>query len=143
MKLGNLSLSARSIDCLVDKKLSDENAYSDVPKAVLSSAWLIDFVYIHKSDDIYQKDIERCFSITRSAASKILIQLEKLNVIERHRVSHDARLKKLEFTEQGMKYAVRIHSEAVKVENEVFGCLSAEEAHTLAQLMRKITNKYT
>lgn len=62
-------------------------------------------VYLVKNNkkDIFQKDIEEKFEIRRSSVSAILTHLEKKGFIKRDSVLHDARLKKISPTPEGIK----------------------------------------
>lgn len=64
-------------------------------------------VYLADRDgrDIYQRDIEKEFAITRSTASKVLMLMEKKGLIKRLAVEHDARLKKIIITEKSKELA--------------------------------------
>ncbi len=57
--------------------------------------WIIDYIYDKKGEDVFQKDIERKMSITRSTASKIIDLMVQKKLVERSAVGYDARLKKV------------------------------------------------
>mgnify|MGYP000880628584 FL=1 len=63
-----------------------------------TNGWIIGFLASNPDREIYQRDLEAQFSITRSTASKVLLLMEKKGLIERVSVPHDARLKKLVLT---------------------------------------------
>lgn len=138
MKLGCLSLNIRSVNNMIARRISDAGAYSSIPSSALGAGWILEYIYVNSGENIYQKNIERNFFFTRSAASKVLIQLESDNLIERHRVSHDARLKKLVLTEKGREIAEAVHEESRRVEASLLAGLTSEEArcflHALAKL---------
>lgn len=62
-----------------------------------SNGWIIGYVCEMKErgNDVYQRDLENNFGITRSTTSKVLGLMEKKGLVERVSVSHDARLKKI------------------------------------------------
>lgn len=61
---------------------------------------IIRFLRTNTSRDIYQKDVEKEFGITRSTASRVLVLMEEKGLVKRLSVEHDARLKKLILTEK-------------------------------------------
>lgn len=65
--------------------------------------WIIDYIYDKKGEDVFQKDIERKMSITRSTASKIIDLMVQKKLVERSAVGYDARLKKLTLTPKALK----------------------------------------
>lgn len=71
---------------LIDQKLGCTNG------------WVIGYI-AHSNRDVYQKDIEKEFSIRRSSISKMLSNMEERGLIVRESVEGDARLKKLVLTD--------------------------------------------
>ena len=66
-----------------------------------SNGWILTFLYEHEGEDVYQKDLEEAFSITRSTVSKVVKLMESKGLVRRESVFHDARLKKLILTDKG------------------------------------------
>ena len=66
-----------------------------------ANAWIIGYISdkTDNNEDVFQKDLESCFEITRSTASKVVNPMEK-GLIERQSVPWDARLKKLVLTDR-------------------------------------------
>ena len=56
---------------------------------------IIKYLIEHGGEPIFQKDVERRFSITKSTCSRVLKLMEKKELIERRRVPSDRRLKKI------------------------------------------------
>ncbi len=61
---------------------------------------IIRFLRMNENSDVYQKDVEKEFGITRSTASRVLVLMEEKGLVRRLSVEHDARLKKLILTEK-------------------------------------------
>lgn len=70
-----------------------------------SNGWIIGYVCEMKEcgKDVFQRDLENNFGITRSTASKVLGLMEKKGLVKRVSVSHDARLKKIVPTERSLE----------------------------------------
>ena len=128
---------------MVDERLSNERVYNCVPRGALSAAWILEYIYVNPNRSIYQKSIETNFCIARSSASKMLVMLEKMNLIERQRVSHDARLKKLVLTETGKVAAEEIHAESEKIENDILNSVAPSEARYFLALLEKLSLSQT
>lgn len=62
--------------------------------------WTMAYLMEHDGEDIYQRDIESGFSVSRATASNMLQVMERKGLIERVSVEHDARLKKLVLTQK-------------------------------------------
>ncbi len=89
------NLIMRTIEKVFDGKEADG--------ITATNGWIIGFLAANPDREIYQRDLEAEFSITRSTASKVLMLMEKKGLIERKRVPHDARLKRLTLTEKAKK----------------------------------------
>lgn len=62
--------------------------------------WIIAFLSCRRGEDVFQKDVEHEFDVTRATASKVIDLMEQKGLVKRERVSHDARLRKLVLTEK-------------------------------------------
>ncbi len=102
-----------------------------------SNAWIIGHL-AHSKEDVYQRDIEEHFGITRSTASKVLILLEKKGMIRREGVSHDARLKRLVLTPQGEDVAERIESNGKAMESRLTDGFTDEEINLLISFISRM-----
>ena len=76
----------------------------------------IGFLYHHSDKDVYQKDLETEFAISRATASNMLTVMERKGLIKREPVAHDARLKKLVLTEQAMQMHRQIQQDIMETE---------------------------
>jgi len=76
----------------------------------------IGYMYRNREHDIYQKDLESEFAISRATASNMLAVMERKGLIKREPVEHDARLKKLVLTEQSMKMYEQIEQDIRETE---------------------------
>jgi len=67
-----------------------------------TNSWIIGYIgdRTEAGEDVYQRDLEMRFGITRSTASKVINLMVQKGLIERQSVKHDARLKKLVLTEK-------------------------------------------
>ena len=73
-----------------------------IDEITLMHGWILRYLYENQDQDIFQKDIEKNFSIGRSTVTGIIQILEKKGFINREFVAHDARLKKVTLTQKGM-----------------------------------------
>ena len=73
-------------------------------------SWIVRYLYDHRDEEIFQKDLEARFSVRRSTMTTILKLMEKNGMITRESVSRDARLKKLILTPSAIELQERIRS---------------------------------
>ena len=70
-------------------------------RTVATHGWMIGYLYDHREEEIYQKDLERKFQMAPSTMTMILQSMQAVGYIERIPVAHDARLKRIAVTEAG------------------------------------------
>lgn len=104
-----------------------------------SNGWILAFLYEHEGEDVYQRDLEDAFSVTRSTVSKVVKLMESKGLIRRESVFHDARLKKLILTEKGRE----VHQMAAKgnqqLELRLENGFTQEEKEQLLSFLRRVT----
>ena len=99
---------------------------------------IIRFLSEHTDRDIYQKDLESEFGITRSTASRVLRLMEQKGLVERQSVPQDARLKQLVLTEEGVRFHENTILSFHQTDDYVAGLLTAEENTELLRLLNKL-----
>ena len=88
--------------------------------------------------EIYQKDLEAEFSITRSTVTSILNLMEKKGYIRRESVAQDARLKRIVCTPLGVNLHQRMSDMITTFNLEIDQALGADDSKKLMQLLEKI-----
>lgn len=109
-----------------------------VDQLTIMHGWIISYLYHHRDEDVYQKDIENAFSIARSTVTSILKLMEKKNYITRQSVESDARLKKLVLTETGVELHYKIDNMIIRNEKLLDSLLTKEEKTQFLALIRKL-----
>ena len=90
----------RRVDNLIFRKINQFARENGVEQATPMHGWIIEYLYRHRDEPVFQRDIEREFSITRSTVTNILQLMERKGYIQRLSVPQDARLKQLVLTEE-------------------------------------------
>ena len=101
---------------------------------------IIMYLYHHKEEDIFQKDIENEFSIRRSTSSSIISLMEKKGYIERVSVAHDARLKKLVLTDKALQVCDIIKTNTMEFEKTLIEGITDEELKIFYSVLDKIVD---
>ncbi len=97
------------------------------------------YMYEHKGEDIYQKDIENHFSLCRSSASGLIDRMIEKGLIEAFKAS-DKRLKKLVLTEKAMDCIEAIKLGLEEFEKKLAEGISQEELDSFFNVLEKINN---
>jgi len=103
------------------------------------SGRIMGMIYWSGDRDVFQKDVEEAFHITRSSVTSAVQLMEKKGYITRRSVPCDARLKKLALTDRG----IAAHKQAVQAmelaERIADSALTGEERQTFLALCDKLS----
>lgn len=116
-KSRRVGLAIRRLDHVLRKNLEVGVREEGIDEITLMHGWIIRYLYENKDKDVFQKDIEKNFSICRSSVTGIIQIMEKKGYISREFVAHDARLKKVMLTEKGIRSHQKIE-ELISWQNE-------------------------
>ena len=104
----------------------------------MMQCWIIRFLYEHERTEVYQRDIEAEFSIARSTATGILKLMEKKGYIRRVSVERDARLKKIELTESGLKFHDNVERSIDDMEERLASGLTEKQKQDFFTIIAQI-----
>lgn len=116
--------------------LAREKKIDDV---TIMHGWIIQYLYDNQDKNVFQKDIEKRFSITKSTVTNIVQLMEKKGYIERKGIAGDARLKKLVLTEAGIKCHMLLKENLYDVENVLEQAFTKEEHEQFHMLINKLS----
>ena len=122
-----IGFNIRSIDNMLMRKamaMSDEESGKNGMMPVMQG-WIMGYLYDHKEEEIFQRDIEAQFYIARSTVTCLVKQMEQKGYIARVAVERDCRLKRLCLLEKG---------------EEIREGVSEEELQTFLKVAVKIRN---
>ena len=97
--------------------------------------WTLGFLKDHADREVYQRDIEEAFSVSRATASNMLAVMERKGLIERVQVSHDARLKRLVLTDKAAALLDGAERDIREMEARLTAGLSAEDVEHLKRCL--------
>lgn len=118
----------------VDKEVM--GIYED--DASRSNGWIIRYIARHSEQDVFQKDIEKEFSLTRSNISKVVDLMVQKGLIVRSPVEYDARLKKLTLTPKAMKLHRQLEEGHNQFEQRLTEGFSEEELTRFREYLRRL-----
>ena len=131
----------RRVDNLIFRKINQFARENDVEQATPMHGWIIGYLYRHRDTPVFQRDIEREFSITRSTVTSILQLMERKGYIQRLSVTQDARLKQLVLTREGADFHEKTVLSFHQMDEYVTGLLTEEENAQLLRLLNKLREK--
>ena len=128
----------RRVDNLIFRRLNQFSRASGVEQTTPMRGWIIEYLYRHRDAAVFQRDIEREFSITRSTVTNILQLMERKGYIRRQSVPQDARLKQLVLTEAGVQFHEKTMLTFHQTDDYVACLLTEEENAELLRLLNKL-----
>lgn len=100
--------------------------------------WVIGYLYDNRHRDIFQRDIEKQFSVRRPTMTEILKLMEKNGLLVRERDENDARLKKIKLTPLALEMHERHERHINSFEGFLREGISEEEMQMFFSVMDKI-----
>lgn len=99
---------------------------------------IIDFLYRNQSKQVFQRDIEKEFSLRRSSASQLLSKMEEGGYIVRLTSQKDKRLKAIVLTDKAEKKCADFKKGITRFEESLIDGLSSEEVEAFLKTLYKI-----
>lgn len=128
----------RALNNAIRRQVDNSPIKHKVDDITGTNGWIIGYIARNASRDIYQRDIEKEFGITRSTASKVLILMEKKGLVERVSVPHDARLKKLVLTPKSLELEEMMRLDANQIEARLIQGFTQDELNAMSNYISRM-----
>lgn len=131
----------KRINCLstkIKREISNLDSISKLDNVSGVNSFIMLYIYKNNDKNIYQKDIENEFGITRSTASNIISLMEKKNFVIRESVDSDLRLKRLVLSSEAIKYCEDFLNDLKKLNLDLCDGISDEELSNFIITLSKI-----
>ena len=104
-----------------------------------SQGMILDYILLESATrSIYQKDIEQEFGLRPSTATEVLKSLEKKELICRAPDTHDARLKRIVFTDKATHIQKKLREEINHTESLLLHGISVKEQQDFLRIAGKM-----
>ncbi len=137
MSIDHIGFQIRTLSNLISRKIN-QMVSEEEETLTAHQSWVLDYLTLHRDQEIMQKDIEKKFSIRRSTASHMLQLMEKNGYILRISVPDDARMKKLIITEKGIEAQNRMKDRLCRFEEIFQSNISQKDLQYLKQLLKQL-----
>lgn len=137
-KTKNLGIAVRNVNILIKRRMESSPVRKIMDNATGMHGYVIGYLKSREGEDVFQKDVEKRFSIRRSTATAILQLMEKNGLITRESVPYDARLKRIVLTDKARQLTCLFVEEMQKTEEVLKRGLSDEEIEQLIRLLGKL-----
>ena len=136
----HLGLEIHRLEKLMARQRGYSAAHQDADRLTGMHGYLIRYLYENQERDVFQRDIEKAFSISRSTVTVTLQLMEKNGLIQRESVAQDARLKRIVLTQKAKDLHCQIESDSAGFEEMLARGISEEDQEAflrVAKQMRK------
>lgn len=138
MEPTRIGMELRSLNNLIRRYFEFSSAHREIETVTGNNGWIIGYLARNRDRDIYQKDLEEHFTITRSTASKVLSLMERKGLIRRESVAQDARLRKLVLTDRALRLESLMRADGDRMEAALTRGFSPQELETFASYIARM-----
>lgn len=126
-----VSKKLHSLSNLIMRYFENSPIKKSLDQVTGTNGWIIGYLADNDDREIYQKDLEKEFGITRSTASKVINRMEQKGMIRRESVAEDARLRKLTLTPEAWDVFHKMETDHTNLERKLMQGFSEEETEEL------------
>lgn len=137
-KNASISIELRSLSNLIRRFFENSSNKTSVQKITGANGWIIAYIAENADEDVFQRDLEAEFGVTRSTASKVVNLMVQKGLIERQSVPYDARLKKLTLTDKALEIYKLMDEDLINLEKLLAKGFSEEELELLFSFIERM-----
>lgn len=134
----HLGLEVHRLEKLMARQRGYSAAHQDADRQTGMHGYLLRYLYENQELDVFQRDIEKAFSISRSSVTVTLQLMEKNGLIRRESVAQDARLKRIVLTQKARDLHRQIEADILAFESNLARGISEEEQEVFLRVAKKM-----
>lgn len=138
MKKRSAAMELRRTSNLCMRYMDNYSHKKDIDSITGTNAWIIGYLYDRHGSDVFQRDLEKKFGITRSTASKVINLMVSKGLIVHEAVDYDARLKKLVLTAKATALVSIMHKDNDMLEALLTDDIPEEELEIFFRCINKM-----
>lgn len=131
-----IGIELRYLNNLIRRYVDNKLHKKYIDSVTGTNGWIIAYIAAH--GDVFQKDLEAEFGITRSTASKVVGLMVQKGLIEHRSVPQDARLKKLVLTDKAMELSKLMNQDHEAVDQTLKKGFTEEELSNLHSYIERM-----
>lgn len=134
----HLGLEVHRLEKLMARQRGYSAVHQDADRQTGMHGYLLRYLYENQERDVFQRDIEKVFSISRSSVTVTLQLMEKNGLIRRESVAQDARLKRIVLTQKARDLHRQIEADILAFESNLARGISEEEQEVFLRVAKKM-----
>lgn len=137
-KCNQVGCEIHRLEHLMSKNREIRVKEAGIDEVTMMHGWILRFLYDNRSEDVYQKDIEKFFHIGRSTVTNTIQIMEKRGMVRRESVEWDARLKKVLLTEKGIETHKAMEALIEEMDQGILDGIDEEDTDTFLKVLYQI-----
>lgn len=138
MEKFNILKEIKALDMLILKKMQFDLKKEEGKIPTPTQMHILDYMLKHEDEDIYQKDLENVFNLSRATISSVLQTMEKYCLIARVINSEDTRTKKIILNEETKEF-FKLHKKNFEdLENKMLKDISNDDLEIFNKVLKKM-----
>lgn len=133
-----IGIAIRRLNCMFSKNMSAHVKAEGIDEVTLMHGWIIRYLYDNRNQDIFQRDIEKVFRMSRSSVTGVIQVMEKKGYLRRESVDRDARLKKVLLTDMGIHTHEMLESMIDQLNVKTLEGITDEELQVFFNVIQKL-----
>lgn len=134
-----IDVEIRCVSRQIIRELFSTSRHRKIESEIGTNWWIIGYIDRNRGHDVFQKDLEKEFSVSRSTASKNVDLLIRNGFISRENVDYDARLKKLVLTDKANEILDLMKKNDEELENRITKNFTEMELCDLRKYLHRIS----
>lgn len=135
-----LGFELRVIHNLIREVVRKTTPVKDKPPLTQLQAGIMGYLFRHREEPVYQKNIEEEFRISRATATNTLQVMEKNGKITRSCMDKDARLKRIRMTPEAVQDHIQVEAHMRMMDERMLAGIDQAEQDELFRLLELIRN---
>lgn len=128
------------LEKLIHRRVDNSPVKRQIECVTGTNAWIIGYIAGQGGKDVFQRDLEKQFGITRSSVSKIVNLMVQKGMIERQGVPEDTRLKKLVLTDRAWEIHKLMVEDFLEMERTLSAGFTEEELEQFFDYIHRMQN---
>lgn len=137
-RVDNLGAGLRALDNRIMRYMEQRFRAIDRDMVTGTNGWILAYLLENAHRDVYQRELEQEFGVTRSTVSKVITLMEQKGLVERCLDEHDARQRRLRLTKDAMIITRELDTEGKRLNERLLRGFDANEIEKLQDYMNRM-----
>lgn len=134
----NILKEIKALDVLILKKMQFEDNAEGRKIPTPTQMHILEYILKHENEEIYQKDLESIFHLSRATVSSVLQTMEKYSLIDRVIDNTDTRTKKIILNKETKEFFELHKKNFEELGNRMVKDISKEDLEIFYKVLQKM-----